>query len=214
MCYINEGMLALHHAAHSRCAHGHFGLVLLLVADDALSGEEHAGHAGCILQSDTGYLGGVYYAGSAQVAECLVLGIVAVEAFAFAYLVYDDCTFHTCVGADLTERFLDGAADNGDTGIFISVVAVQVLQSLLCADVGHTATRYDTFLDGCAGSTEGVVAAVLLFFLLCLAGSTDFQYAYTAGELGQTFLQLLLVVGAGRVGHFVLDLLSCWPFRS
>lgn len=57
------GDRCLHHAAHARSRHGHLGLVFLLVADDALGGEEHACHRGCVFKGNAGYLGGVNHAG-------------------------------------------------------------------------------------------------------------------------------------------------------
>ena len=48
--------MGLHHAAHAAThagtTGGHCGLGLFLLGDDTLGGEEHAGDAGSVLQSD------------------------------------------------------------------------------------------------------------------------------------------------------------------
>src|SRR6185369_2633984 len=65
----------------------------------------------------------------------------------------------------------------------------------------------DAFLDRGAGGVERVLDAVLLFLDLNLGSAADADHRNAAGELGQTFLQLLLVVVRGGLLDLRLDLL-------
>ena len=170
----------LHHAAHAGVSHWHFGLVLLLVADNALSSEEHACNRSSIFKSHTSYLGGVYHTSCTQVTKLLGLCVVAIVTFAFAHLVHDNSTLDASVAANLTERFLYGTTNDVDTSSFIGIVTLHAFEALLGTNVSHTATGYDTFLNGCAGCTKCIIATVFLFFLLSFAGSTNLKHTYTA----------------------------------
>ena len=50
----------------------------------------------------------------------------------------------------------------------ISVVALEILQSLLSTDVSGTTTYYDTFLNGSTCCAQGIVYAVFLLLHLYL----------------------------------------------
>jgi hypothetical protein len=77
---------------------------------------------------------------------------------------------------------------------------------LFCAQQGDAAARYDAFLDRGAGGIERVFDAILLFLHLDLGGSANTDHRNTAGELRQTFLQLLTVVVGGGFLDLRLDL--------
>ena len=94
--------ITLHHAAHARVSHRHFGLVLLLVADNALSGEEHTCYRSSIFKCYASYLSGVNDTCCTQVAKLFCLSVVAIIAFTFAHLVDDYGTLDASVAADLT----------------------------------------------------------------------------------------------------------------
>lgn len=184
----------LHHATHSGVTHREFGLVFLLIADNTFGSEEHAGNRSCIFECYTSYLGRVNHTGSTQVDKLFGLGIIAIVTFALANLVYNNSSLNTGVAADLAERLLDGAANDGNTSGFVGIVASHTLKSLLGADVGYTTTGNNTLFDGSTGSAECIVAAILLFLLLSFAGSTYLEYANTARKFGQTLLEFLFVV--------------------
>src|SRR3546814_5598987 len=62
----------------------------------------------------------------------------------------------------------------------------------------RTAAGDDAFFDRGAGRVEGVVDAVLAFLHFDFRSAADLDHGNTAGELRQTFLQLFLVIVAGR----------------
>src|SRR5262249_27151930 len=74
------------------------------------------------------------------------------------------------------------------------------------AQQGDAAARDDTLFHGRAGRVQGVVDTVLLFLHFDFGGAADLDHRNTAGELGQAFLQLLLVVVRGGFLDLRLDL--------
>ena len=156
-------MSQLHHSGLSGCWHSR--LLLRLVADEALSGQEHTCYRSSVLQSHTLYLG-----------------------------VHYDSALATGVEDNLTQRLLDSAAYDVDTSLLIGIVALEILELFLSTDVSSTATDNNTFLAGCTSSAECIVATILLFLHLHLGVSTDIEHCNTTAELAQTLLQLLFVV--------------------
>jgi hypothetical protein len=71
--------------------------------------------------------------------------------------------------------------------------------SLLSAEAqqGDAAAGDDAFFNGSAGGVQRVVNAVLLFLHFDFGRAADADDRNAAGQLGQTFLQLLLVVVRG-----------------
>ena len=184
----------LHHATHARCtAHRHSRLLLGLVANEALGGEEHTGNRSGVLQSNTSHLGRIDDASLAQVLVLVQTGIVTEVSLALTNLLYDNGTFLASIADNLTQRLLDGTADDIDTRLLVGIVTLYAGQSLLSTDIGRTTTGNDTFLDGCTGSAESIVNAILLLLHLYLAVSTYVEYCYATCQFGKTLLQLLLV---------------------
>ena len=64
----------------------------------------------------------------------------------------------------------------------------------------------DAFFNRGAGRVERVFDAVLAFLHLDFGGTADLDHRNAAGQLGQTFLQLLLVVVRGGLFDLRLDL--------
>ena len=83
----------LHHATHAWCAHWHFRLVLFGVADDTLSGEEHAGDGSGVLKSYTANLGWVDNTRLAEVLISVLTSVVAEVALGVANLLHYDRAF-------------------------------------------------------------------------------------------------------------------------
>ena len=69
-------------------------------------------------------------------------------------------------------------------------------------DQGGAATGDHTLFDGCTDRRHGVFDAVLLLLELDLGGGADLDQRHTAGQLGETLLELLTI----PVGVGVLDL--------
>ena len=203
------------HAAHAGVAGGHWGFGFFDVAEDALGGEEHAGDAGGVLQGHTGHLGGVDDTALEEVLVLLGAGVVAIIILAVLHLVDDDAAFKAGVASTSSaataldnhaQRFLDGATDNLDAKLLVLVLRLDVAEALGGADECGAATGDDTLLDGCAGGVQGVVEAVFLLLHLDLRSGADVDYGHTAGQLGQTLQELLVVVVAGSLLNLGLDL--------
>ena len=87
--------------------------------------------------------------------------------------------------------------------LLILIGDVQRTENLHRPEQRHAAARNDAFLDRRAGGVEGVVDAVLLLLHLDFGRAANPDHGNAARELGQTLLELLLVV----VGGGLLDLL-------
>src|SRR5690606_16643580 len=105
---------------------------------------------------------------------------------------------------DLAQRSLDGTTQQRDTDVLVFVVTLELGDGLQSANQRNTAARHHAFFDGCTGSVQGIFDASLLLFHLDFGTGTDLDHRNTAGQLGQTLLQLLLVV----VGSGFFDLLA------
>jgi hypothetical protein len=114
-------------------------LVLRTLGDQSLGGEHEAGDAGRVLQRVAHDLGRVDHALREQGAVSLDAG----------------------VGRDLTERLLDGAADDVDADALLGR-DVELLEHRLRADERDAAARHDAFLDL---TTEGLDAPLISAFL-------------------------------------------------
>src|SRR5690606_38747402 len=142
-----------------------------------------------------------------QVAVLFGLGVEAeLGLVRFQHLADHDRAFDARVFRDLTDRSLQGAADDVDAGVLIGVVALQTVQHLGGLQQGHAAARDDAFIGSGAGRVQGVVDAVLLFLHFDFGRAADAQDGDAAGQLGQTLLQFFLVVVRGGVLDLTLDL--------
>ena len=74
------------------------------------------------------------------------------------------------------------------------------------------ATWDDAFLNCCLGGVDGVFKTELLVLHLGFGGSTNLHNSNATGQLGKSFLQLLLVVGRVSLVHLLFDLLAT-PFH-
>ena len=98
---------------------------------------------------------------------------------------------------------LKGPGDDHCAGGFVAAqLRCRGPDLVLGPQQGHAAAADDAFLDGGLGGAHGILDAVLLLLQLDLGGRADLEHRNTAGQLGQTLLQLLTVV----VGVGVLDL--------
>ena len=95
-----------------------------------------------------------------------------------------------------------------DAGLDVGIVGAELVDRLLGAQQRDAAARHDAFLDRRAGGVQRVVDAVLLLLDLDLGRAADADHRDAAGELGQTLLQLLLVVVRGGLLDLRLDLVD------
>src|SRR3954469_5672206 len=97
------------HAAHAAVAAGHGRSVLLrLVGDDGLGGEEERRDGRGVLQRRAGDLGRVDDAGRDEVDVLAGRGVEAPTRLEVRDLLRDDATLEAGVDRDLLERGLDG----------------------------------------------------------------------------------------------------------
>ena len=174
------------------------GAVLLRRFDHRRFGGDHqAGDRGRVLQRGANHLGRVDDAGRDQVAVLFGLGVEAEgRRLVLQHLADHDRAFDAGVFGDLADRGLQGAADDGDAGVLVVVVALEAFQRLGGLQQRDAAAGHDAFFDRRAGGVEGVVDAVLLFLHFDFGRAADADHRNPAGQLGQTFLQLFLVVVA------------------
>jgi len=104
------------------------------------------------------------------------------------------------------DRFVEDLTDDGDAGVLVVVVALEAFQNLGSLQQADAAARNDAFFDRRAGGVEGVVDAVLLFLHFDFGRAADADHRNAAGQLGQTFLQLFLVIVAGGFFSLLADL--------
>ena len=98
------------------------------------------------------------------------------------------------VFGNLAERGLQRAADDIDADALVIVGATDLVQRLGGVLKRRAAARIHAFLDCGAGRIQGVVNAVPAFLDLDLGGAADADDSHAAGQLGQSFLELFLVV--------------------
>ena len=134
--YLGFCVADLHHATHTRLCCGHHRLLLGLIDDEALRGEEHASDGCCVLQGYASHLGRVDDTSCAEILVDVLAGIVTVVALALADLINHHGTLATSVGDNLAQRLLDSAADDVDTRLLVGILTLEVGEYLLSADVG------------------------------------------------------------------------------
>lgn len=208
----------LHHAAHSshatHAAHGRTSRSLLRSLNDSnLSGTQQRSNTAGINETSADNLEGIKDTGLDHV-NVLALGAVETAVEVAAVLVCElannDRALQTGVLDDGSGRSGDGVLDNGNTELLVKVGSLDVVQSLgRGLDQGSATTGQDTLLDGSTGGVQGIDESVLLLADLNLGGTTDLDDGNTARELGQTLLELLLLVlGGGGVSNDTTDLLA------
>src|SRR5690606_33078395 len=137
------------------------GLLLGLVDDERLGGQQHARDRRRVLHGRAGDLDRVDDALGEQVA---VLAGGRVEALAggeLRHLVRDDVALQAGVLGDPAGRLVQGAAHDVDAGRLVARQA-EVVELLGHVDQRRTAAGDDALLDGGAGRGDRVLQAVLL----------------------------------------------------
>src|SRR5690606_14379235 len=175
------------------------GLLLLgLLGDDGLGGEEQPGDRRGVLQRRPGHLGRVDDARLEHVDVLTGRRVEAVARRKAAHLLDHDAALETGVDGDLLERLLQGLADDGGTGRLVAA-QLQLVEGLGTGlEQGHATTGDDALLDRGLGVPDRVLDAVLALLELDLGRGTGLDDRDTAGQLGETLLQLLaVVVGVG-----------------
>ncbi len=124
------------------------------------------------------------------------------ESFAVADVLDDDAALIAGVDGDLTERFLERPAHDDASGLLVGVATANLVDGFLSTQQRYATSGHDALFDGGTGCRHGILDAVLLLLELHLGGRADLDDHDTAGQLGETLLELLTI----PVGVGVLDL--------
>src|SRR6185437_6870920 len=103
-------------------------------------------------------------------------------------------------------RRMQRAADDVDADLLVVIVGSELGEHLARVEEGDAAAGDDAFLDLRLGRMHRVVDAVLALLDLDLGGPANADDGDAAGQLGETLLQLLLVVVRGRLLDLRLEL--------
>ena len=165
--------------------------------DASFGGDQHGRDRGCVLQRRAHDLGRVDDALLDHVDIQIELSVVA-EAIRLVlkHLANHDRAFAARVLDDLADRRLEGAANDVDASLLVVIQALD-RDHLAGAQQRDAAARHDALFDGSAGGVERVIDAILLFLDFDLGGAADLDDGNAASQLGQTLLELLLVVVRG-----------------
>src|SRR6266568_87380 len=190
----------VHVAAAAGCGGG---LVLLrLLRDHGLGGEEQARDRGRVLQRRPGDLRGIDDAGLEHVDILTGRGVQTLARGQRLDLLDHHAALEAGVHRDLPERLVQRAAHDRRAGGLVAR-QVQLLEGVPARlQQRDAAAGHDTFLDRGLGVAHRVLDAVLALLQLDLGGRPRLDDGDAAGQLGQPLLQLLPVVV--RVG--VVDL--------
>ena len=143
-------------------------------------------------------------------ARCTVEALVEVVGELVCELANNNGALSSSVLDNLAGRVGDRVLDNGDTKLLVEIGSLDILEGI---DGGlektSSTTGEDTLLNSSAGGVQSIDDAVLLLTDLNLRGTTDLNDGNTTRELGETLLELLLLVlRGGGVGHDAADLLA------
>src|SRR5690606_8597608 len=120
----------------------------------------------------------------------------------------DNGGFVTGVGYDLAQRCFEGTQGQGDAGVLFFVVTLDGASVGEGTNQGDAAASDHAFFHRCTGSVQGVVNAGLLLFHFHFGGRADLDHGNAAGQLGNAFLQLFLVVVGVGVVDFATNLFN------
>src|SRR5665647_2538815 len=197
------------HAAHSAAArHAAAGTLLLRnFGDHRFRGDQQPGNRSRALDRRTHDLGRVDDALADEIAVFAGLGVEApVVLVLLEDLADNDRAVFAGIGGDLAGRGLDRLADDLDAVLLVFVVGLHPLEGFGGAQQRDAAARQDAFLDRGAGGMHRVIDAILALLHLDFGGAADADHRNAAGQLGQTFLQLFLVIVRGCFLDLRLDL--------
>ncbi|SLD81704.1 Uncharacterised protein [Mycobacteroides abscessus subsp. massiliense] len=121
------------------------------------------------------------------------------------HLAHHHGTIQAGVGGNPEQRSGQRGLEHVDTlGLVTLQLGTQTVQRRTGLHQGATATGHNALFHGCLGRRDGVLDAMLALLEGGVGGGADLDHGNTAGQLGQTLLQLLAV--PVRVGGFDLRL--------
>src|SRR5919108_3958804 len=149
------------------------GTPLRQLGDQCCSAQDHARHAGGVLERTARDLGRIDDARLDQVNVALREDIEApVRAFLAPHVLDHDTALETGVGDKLAQRLLHGSFQDLGTGVFVADEP-QAIHCRRCPQERRTAAGDDALVDRRAGGVQGVLDARLLLLQLDLGGRTN-----------------------------------------
>ena len=161
------------------------------------------------MQRRTSHLGGVDDSGLHEVDVLASCGIESHRTlFAFNTLHHKGA-FHAGIVSNVAGWSIKGFPHGASTS---GLVTSERIDNGLHRGTGTqqcgSASGHNAFFDCCTSCRDGVFDAVLLFLEFNFGGCANLDQSHTAGQLGQTLLQLFTIpVGIG-VFDFGLDLID------
>src|SRR6476661_1558025 len=198
------------HTTHTAATGRHTGAALVFLryfGHHGFGGDQESRNRSCILDRHANDLGRVDNARRDQVDIFASLRVEAVVVLILLEdLADDDGTVLARVDRDLAGRPGERLAHDLDAGLLVVVLGADALKPLRSTEQGDAAARQDAFFDGRPGRMHRVVNAILALLHLDLGRAADADHRDAARELGETLLQLLLVVVRGGFLDLRLDL--------
>lgn len=188
---------AARHAAGtgSRAAAAAMAFFLRSLGNHRFGGNQQTRNRSRVLQSRTDNFRRINDTGLDHIGIFAALSIVTeVGIRAFHQFAGHNRTVNAGVFGNLTDRSLNGLADNVYADSLILIGRRERFQSLVRVKQSYAAAGDNAFLDRGTGCVQSIINAVFLFLYFNFRSAADFDYCHTAGNLGQTFLQLFAVI--------------------
>ena len=176
---------------------------------------QQAGNRSRILQRRSDHFGRVNDTGFNHIGIFVGRRIITVVIIrTLQQLSGNNSPVNTGIFGNLTDRSLQSAANDIHADALILIGRLNLFQSLGRIQQSRAAAGNDAFLDRGARSVQRVVNTVFLFLDFNFGRTADFQHGNPAGQLAQTFLQLLAVIIGSRLFDFFFNLrLACFNRR-
>lgn len=169
------------HAAHTT-GHSWGRFIFWQIANSGFGRDKQTSNRSGILQGRANNLGRIDNAGCSQIFIFFSLSIETdFVIIAIDQLTGNNGTVETSILSDLTNRSLQGAANDIDTTLLIFIDAIQTFKRFRCIKECRTTTRNNTFLNSCAGSMQSIINAIFAFFNFDFSCTANFNHCNTAG---------------------------------
>ena len=202
------------HATHTtHAAHGWRSFLLWSLNDGNLSGTEKRRNTAGVNKSGAHDLERIKNTSGDHV-HILALGAVETLVEVLAELIHELADNDGALSAGVLDNGPgwagDGILNDGHTKLLVEVDGLNVVQSVSSGlKETSSSTRQNTLLDSSAGGVKSIDNPILLLANLNLGRTADLDDGNTSGQLGQTLLELLLLVlGSGRIGDDTANLLA------